>query len=193
MQIHLTPLLLIIRVGVLQCDQQISFSLSLSLSSFVSRSDPFRSFVDYCLLKIPQDRPSSGELLKVSTPPLCNPSTVTSLPASVSPRGWVTLSHPRLPDYNTGKHTTTCTRTHIHRLTELLNRTRNCAPHGELVFVSFFLSVLLTISSFLCHALIRYMYTTQSHQHILESTPKYSLPNRLCIQTETKQNTLHFP
>uniref|UniRef100_A0A8C4ZDA0 Serine/threonine-protein kinase TAO3 n=1 Tax=Gadus morhua TaxID=8049 RepID=A0A8C4ZDA0_GADMO len=27
-------------------------------------SDPFRSFVDYCLLKIPQDRPSSGELLK---------------------------------------------------------------------------------------------------------------------------------
>uniref|UniRef100_A0A8C4HLT7 Serine/threonine-protein kinase TAO3 n=1 Tax=Dicentrarchus labrax TaxID=13489 RepID=A0A8C4HLT7_DICLA len=27
-------------------------------------SDPFRSFVDYCLLKIPQDRPSSGELLR---------------------------------------------------------------------------------------------------------------------------------
>ncbi|XP_077457087.1 serine/threonine-protein kinase TAO3-like [Stigmatopora argus] len=26
-------------------------------------SDQFRSFVDYCLLKIPQDRPSSGELL----------------------------------------------------------------------------------------------------------------------------------
>uniref|UniRef100_A0A8K9UKL0 Serine/threonine-protein kinase TAO3 n=1 Tax=Oncorhynchus mykiss TaxID=8022 RepID=A0A8K9UKL0_ONCMY len=29
-----------------------------------SRSDPFRSFVDCCLLKIPQDRPSSGELLR---------------------------------------------------------------------------------------------------------------------------------
>ncbi|XP_056274164.1 serine/threonine-protein kinase TAO3 [Pseudoliparis swirei] len=27
-------------------------------------SDPFRSFVDYCLLKPPQDRPSSGELLR---------------------------------------------------------------------------------------------------------------------------------
>uniref|UniRef100_A0A8C6M6Z0 Serine/threonine-protein kinase TAO3 n=2 Tax=Nothobranchius TaxID=28779 RepID=A0A8C6M6Z0_NOTFU len=27
-------------------------------------SDAFRSFVDYCLLKIPQDRPSSGELLR---------------------------------------------------------------------------------------------------------------------------------
>ncbi|CAB1320170.1 unnamed protein product, partial [Coregonus sp. 'balchen'] len=27
-------------------------------------SDPFRSFVDYCLLKIPQDRLSSGELLR---------------------------------------------------------------------------------------------------------------------------------
>ncbi|MBN3295843.1 TAOK3 kinase, partial [Amia calva] len=27
-------------------------------------SDPFRSFVDYCLLKIPQDRPSSAELLR---------------------------------------------------------------------------------------------------------------------------------
>uniref|UniRef100_A0AAX7TCZ6 Serine/threonine-protein kinase TAO3 n=1 Tax=Astatotilapia calliptera TaxID=8154 RepID=A0AAX7TCZ6_ASTCA len=27
-------------------------------------SDLFRSFVDYCLLKIPQDRPSSGELLR---------------------------------------------------------------------------------------------------------------------------------
>lgn len=27
-------------------------------------SDHFRSFVDYCLLKIPQDRPSSGELLR---------------------------------------------------------------------------------------------------------------------------------
>uniref|UniRef100_A0A4W5RU42 Serine/threonine-protein kinase TAO3 n=1 Tax=Hucho hucho TaxID=62062 RepID=A0A4W5RU42_9TELE len=27
-------------------------------------SDPFRSFVDCCLLKIPQDRPSSGELLR---------------------------------------------------------------------------------------------------------------------------------
>uniref|UniRef100_A0A3P9IE90 Serine/threonine-protein kinase TAO3 n=2 Tax=Oryzias latipes TaxID=8090 RepID=A0A3P9IE90_ORYLA len=27
-------------------------------------SDIFRSFVDYCLLKIPQDRPSSGELLR---------------------------------------------------------------------------------------------------------------------------------
>ncbi|RVE67875.1 hypothetical protein OJAV_G00086090 [Oryzias javanicus] len=27
-------------------------------------SDTFRSFVDYCLLKIPQDRPSSGELLR---------------------------------------------------------------------------------------------------------------------------------
>ncbi|XP_078107466.1 serine/threonine-protein kinase TAO3 [Sander vitreus] len=27
-------------------------------------SEPFRSFVDYCLLKIPQDRPSSGELLR---------------------------------------------------------------------------------------------------------------------------------
>ncbi|CAL8249009.1 unnamed protein product [Merluccius merluccius] len=27
-------------------------------------SDPFRSFVEYCLLKIPQDRPSSGELLR---------------------------------------------------------------------------------------------------------------------------------
>ncbi|KAM4616090.1 serine/threonine-protein kinase TAO3 [Polymixia lowei] len=27
-------------------------------------SDPFRSFVDYCLLKLPQDRPSSGELLR---------------------------------------------------------------------------------------------------------------------------------
>ncbi|KAI4820831.1 hypothetical protein KUCAC02_028798 [Chaenocephalus aceratus] len=27
-------------------------------------TDPFRSFVDYCLLKIPQDRPSSGELLR---------------------------------------------------------------------------------------------------------------------------------
>ncbi|KAM6944940.1 serine/threonine-protein kinase TAO3 isoform 2-T2 [Lycodopsis pacificus] len=27
-------------------------------------SDPFRSFIDYCLLKIPQDRPSSGELLR---------------------------------------------------------------------------------------------------------------------------------
>ncbi|XP_062307087.1 serine/threonine-protein kinase TAO3 isoform X2 [Osmerus eperlanus] len=27
-------------------------------------SDPFRSFVDYCLLKIPQDRPASGELLR---------------------------------------------------------------------------------------------------------------------------------
>lgn len=33
---------------------------------FWCRSDPFRSFVDYCLLKIPQDRPSSGELLRVS-------------------------------------------------------------------------------------------------------------------------------
>ncbi|KAM9810366.1 serine/threonine-protein kinase TAO3 [Neosynchiropus ocellatus] len=30
----------------------------------VEWSDPFRSFVDYCLLKIPQDRPSSGELLR---------------------------------------------------------------------------------------------------------------------------------
>uniref|UniRef100_A0AAX7T186 Serine/threonine-protein kinase TAO3 n=1 Tax=Astatotilapia calliptera TaxID=8154 RepID=A0AAX7T186_ASTCA len=29
-------------------------------------SDLFRSFVDYCLLKIPQDRPSSGELLRVT-------------------------------------------------------------------------------------------------------------------------------
>lgn len=38
------------------------------------RSDTFRSFVDYCLLKIPQDRPSSGELLRVSG------FTVTSLP-----------------------------------------------------------------------------------------------------------------
>ncbi|XP_061759078.1 serine/threonine-protein kinase TAO3 isoform X2 [Nerophis ophidion] len=27
-------------------------------------SDPFRSFVDYCLQKFPQDRPSSGELLR---------------------------------------------------------------------------------------------------------------------------------
>ncbi|KAJ3603736.1 hypothetical protein NHX12_028477 [Muraenolepis orangiensis] len=27
-------------------------------------SEPFRSFVDYCLLKIPLDRPSSGELLR---------------------------------------------------------------------------------------------------------------------------------
>ncbi|XP_008334482.1 serine/threonine-protein kinase TAO3 isoform X1 [Cynoglossus semilaevis] len=27
-------------------------------------SDPFRSFVDFCLQKIPQDRPSSGELLR---------------------------------------------------------------------------------------------------------------------------------
>ena len=127
----------------------------LSLSLSVSRSDPFRSFVDYCLLKIPQDRPSSGELLKVSTLPLFNPPTVTSLPVSVSPCGWVTLSHPRLPDYNTGtlKHTTTCTRVHTHTHTdpcrhthtctqrELLNLTRNCAPHCEWVFVSFFLSV----------------------------------------------------
>ncbi|CDQ77440.1 unnamed protein product [Oncorhynchus mykiss] len=32
-------------------------------------SDPFRSFVDYCLLKIPQDRLSSGELLRVSALP----------------------------------------------------------------------------------------------------------------------------
>lgn len=30
------------------------------------RSDAFRSFVDYCLLKLPQDRPSSAELLRVS-------------------------------------------------------------------------------------------------------------------------------
>lgn len=38
-----------------------------TLTSFSSpRSDLFRSFVDYCLLKIPQDRPSSGELLRVS-------------------------------------------------------------------------------------------------------------------------------
>uniref|UniRef100_A0A8C2GFQ6 Serine/threonine-protein kinase TAO3 n=1 Tax=Cyprinus carpio TaxID=7962 RepID=A0A8C2GFQ6_CYPCA len=29
-------------------------------------SDAFRSFVDYCLLKIPQDRPSSAELLRVT-------------------------------------------------------------------------------------------------------------------------------
>ncbi|KAF3695446.1 Serine/threonine-protein kinase TAO3 [Channa argus] len=34
-------------------------------------SDPFRSFVDYCLLKIPQDRPSSGELLRVSNLSSC--------------------------------------------------------------------------------------------------------------------------
>ncbi|MEQ2265452.1 Serine/threonine-protein kinase TAO3, partial [Xenotaenia resolanae] len=33
-------------------------------------SDAFRNFVDFCLLKIPQDRPSSGELLRVSRLPL---------------------------------------------------------------------------------------------------------------------------
>lgn len=43
----------------------IMYSLMIFPSIF-SRSDPFRSFVDYCLLKIPQDRPSSGELLRVS-------------------------------------------------------------------------------------------------------------------------------
>ena len=48
-----------------------------------SRADPFRSFVDCCLLKIPQDRPSSGELLRVSALPVISD---TSLPVSVSQR-----------------------------------------------------------------------------------------------------------
>lgn len=56
---------------------------SFSLSS-LPRSDLFRSFVDYCLLKIPQDRPSSGELLRVSGFPPVIFLAVTSLPVSVS-------------------------------------------------------------------------------------------------------------
>ena len=39
-----------------------------SLDTFLyNRSDYFRNFVDSCLQKIPQDRPTSEELLKVSS------------------------------------------------------------------------------------------------------------------------------
>jgi len=39
---------------------------TVTVACILCRSDAFRSFVDYCLLKIPQDRPSSAELLRVS-------------------------------------------------------------------------------------------------------------------------------
>lgn len=43
-----------------------------SLDTFLyNRSDYFRNFVDSCLQKIPQDRPTSEELLKVSSIILC--------------------------------------------------------------------------------------------------------------------------
>ena len=190
-QIHLTfHVLLLLSLIIGHVSFSVTNRMISSLSSFVSRSDPFRSFVDYCLLKIPQDRPSSGELLKVSARPLFNLPTVTSLPVSVSPRGWVTASHPRLPDYNTGahKHTTTCTRTdrtHRHRQSYWAKLGIVHPTENELLSLSF--SQLLTISSFLFHAFISNVYTTKSHQHIPDSTPKYSWPNRLCMQTKTKQ------
>lgn len=67
--------------------------------STLPRSDPFRSFVDYCLLKIPQDRPSSGELLRVSGLPLWSYKLWPHfLSQSVhEPRGWVIPTHPQIP------------------------------------------------------------------------------------------------
>uniref|UniRef100_A0A8C8CBB6 Serine/threonine-protein kinase TAO3 n=1 Tax=Oncorhynchus tshawytscha TaxID=74940 RepID=A0A8C8CBB6_ONCTS len=57
--IELVPGLIIVAFCVLPSLRSTSQPLYPS-----SRSDPFRSFVDCCLLKIPQDRPSSGELLR---------------------------------------------------------------------------------------------------------------------------------
>lgn len=48
-------------------DTKLIFNLNLFFSSsLIYRSDSFRGFVDYCLQKIPQERPSSTDLLRVN-------------------------------------------------------------------------------------------------------------------------------
>uniref|UniRef100_A0A8C2Q850 Serine/threonine-protein kinase TAO3 n=1 Tax=Cyprinus carpio TaxID=7962 RepID=A0A8C2Q850_CYPCA len=47
-----------------ECVHVVELNISSVFLFFPLMSDAFRSFVDYCLLKLPQDRPSSAELLR---------------------------------------------------------------------------------------------------------------------------------
>lgn len=62
------------------------------------RSDSFRNFVDSCLQKIPQDRPTSDVLLNVRTESLCNMSKHTHTEPPAESR----RPHPSFSSCSTG-------------------------------------------------------------------------------------------